>query len=244
MLQDIVQKCLRKGQKLGVKSIAFPVIGTGNLHFPPDEASRIMLEEVIRFCLENPLSTVKDIRFVLYKENSALVAAFQQEMANVLSRQKLSKIKVRPRKAMRGFMNNLRFKLGLNPLLSIKSDVTKKRVTKVKALNIEVIKGDLTQEKTDAIVNINSTDMDMNKAGVLSKAILKGGGLQLQQECSQLGRQTPGSAVMTSGGSLAVKHIIHIIPGMLIFSPYFFLQKIKTAVMYFNLIFPLFALLV
>ena len=79
---------------------------------------------------------------------------------------------------------------------------------------IEVINGDLTQEATDAIVNIISTDMNMNNAGELSKAILKSGGQQIQQECSQLGQQIAGSAVMTSGGNLAAPKIIHIIPGL------------------------------
>lgn len=35
----------------------------------------------------------------------------------------------------------------------------------------------------------------------------------MQQECSQLGKQSAGSALMTSGGNLNVPHIIHIIPG-------------------------------
>lgn len=44
-LRAIVQKCLQKGEELGAKSIAFPVIGTENLNYLPDVASRIMLEE-------------------------------------------------------------------------------------------------------------------------------------------------------------------------------------------------------
>ena len=79
--------------------------------------------------------------------------------------------------------------------------------------SVEVINGDLTQEQTDAIMNINSTDMNTNNAGQLSQAIAKKSGLQVQQECSQLGKQSAGSAVMTSSGNLSVPHIIHIIPG-------------------------------
>ena len=84
-------------------------------------------------------------------------------------------------------------------------------------LSIEVINGDLTQETNDAIINIISIDMDMNKAGELSKAILRAGGQQIQQELSQLGKQTAGTAVMTSGGSLPVPRVIHIIPGLFFF---------------------------
>ena len=81
-------------------------------------------------------------------------------------------------------------------------------------LIIEVINGDLTKEKTDAIMNIVTPDMDMTHVGELSKAILRAGGPQIQEQCSKLGKQTPGKAVMTGGGSLHVLHIIHIIPGL------------------------------
>ena len=80
-------------------------------------------------------------------------------------------------------------------------------------MTIEVINGDLTKEKRDAIMNIISSDMDLTKAGELSKAILKAGGPRIQEECKQHGRQTAGTAVMTGGGSLEMRHIIHIIPG-------------------------------
>ena len=81
-------------------------------------------------------------------------------------------------------------------------------------LNVEVVNGDLTRENsTDAIMNIISTDMKMDNAGDLSKAIARQSGPLVQQECNQLGKQPPGTAIMTSGGNLQVSHIIHIIPG-------------------------------
>ena len=79
-LRAIVQKCLLEGEQLGVKSIAFPVIGTGNLNFPRNAALRIMLEETISFCQANSVSKVQDIRFVVFEQDQALNAAFKQEM--------------------------------------------------------------------------------------------------------------------------------------------------------------------
>ena len=79
-LRAIVQKCLQKAEELRNKSIAFPVIGTGNLSFPRDAASRIMLEEAISYCGANPRSKVQDIRFVVFEQDHALSAAFKQEM--------------------------------------------------------------------------------------------------------------------------------------------------------------------
>ena len=177
--------CLQKGEELRMSSIAFPVIGAGNLNFPPNEASRIMLEEVFSFCQTNSSSTLKDIRFVVYQQDQMLITAFKQGMANLQSKHSLS--------SEHGLV-------GLNN-------------SEHAGPSIEVIKADLTQEKTDAILNINSTDMNMNNAGELSKAILKRGGPQIQQECSQLGNQIAGSAVMTNGGNLAAPKVIHIISG-------------------------------
>ena len=78
-------------------------------------------------------------------------------------------------------------------------------------IEVEVIQGDITQETTKAIVNVIGSNMDMYNFGQLSKIIAEKSGLQVQEECRQMGKQSPGSAVMTSGGRLAVKHIIHIV---------------------------------
>ena len=153
---------------LGGNSVAFPVIGTGKLAFPPKEASRIMLEEAVAFCKKNPNSLVKEIRFILFQGNQAVIDAFKQESA-----------------ALRA----------------------KNRKT------VEVVQGDLTQERTDAIVNIIGTDMNINGAGDLGKAVAKASGAQVEDECIKLGQQPPGSAVMTSGGNLAVPYIIHMVVG-------------------------------
>ena len=127
-----------------------------------------MLGEAVKFCKNNPHSSVKDIRFVLFHGNEAVIDAFKQES------------------------NNLR---------------SKNRKT------VEVIQGDLTQETTDAIVNIIGTDMNIYGAGELGKAVAKASGVQVEDECKNLGQQPPGSAVMTSGGNLAVPNIIHMVIG-------------------------------
>ena len=153
-------------------------MGTGNLGFPPLEASRIMLDETIKACEKSPHTTLKDIRFVIYYKDQALIGAFKQEVMKLQ-----------------------------NPTN------TAPNTDGTGVMNVEVIQGDLTQETTGAIVNVIGPDMDMCNFGQLSKIIAETGGLQVQQECRQMGKQSPGSAVMTSGGRLAVKHIIHIVTG-------------------------------
>ena len=202
VLRGIIQMCLQKADELGGASIVFPVIGTGNLHFPQDVASRILLEETINFCQNNPPSVVKDIRFAVFQQDQALTAAFAQEFDKLQSNYS----SVRPGYSMGGLLRHLPSKFG-----RVHQNPARPSV----GVRVDVLKGNLCQEATDAIMNINSTDMNMSNAGDLSKAILAAGGMQIQQECSQYSNQPAGTAVMTGSGNLAVRHIIHIIPGIL-----------------------------
>ena len=170
-------------------SIAFPVIGTGKFGFPHATASNIMLQEAVQFCQTNQSSSIKDVRFVVYKKDQALITAFKQEMA-----------------AMQGNYGAVQPATGSEGTKSFPS---------FGGINFEVkvIQGDITKEETEAIVNINSLDMDMHNAGALSEAIAKASGSDVENECKNMGRQVAGAAVMTSGGNLAAFHIIHSIPG-------------------------------
>ena len=198
VLRGIVQKCLQKADELGGASIAFPVIGAGNLNFPPDAASRIMLEETINFCQTNPSSVVKDIRFAVFQQDQALTTTFAQEVTKLQS-----KYSVRPGYTMGGLLRHLRSKLGR---------VHKNPARPAVGVSVEVLQGNLCQEATDVIVNLNSKDMNMDSAGALSKAVKQAAGQVVQDECYQLGHQTGGSVVVTSGGNLTARNIIHLIP--------------------------------
>uniref|UniRef100_A0A3B3RJJ2 Poly [ADP-ribose] polymerase n=1 Tax=Paramormyrops kingsleyae TaxID=1676925 RepID=A0A3B3RJJ2_9TELE len=70
-------------------------------------------------------------------------------------------------------------------------------------------KGDITQEKVDAIVN--STNSTLNLQTGVSGAILKAAGKSVTDECAKLGTQKEDGVVVTSGGSLSCKHIIQMV---------------------------------
>lgn len=151
-----------------------------------------MLEETISFCQANPGSNVQDIRFVVYQQDHALTAAFKQEMDKLQAKHKS------------GPVGHL--------LRSLRSKFRRRVAGPTGRVSIEVLQGDLCKETTDAIVNITSKDMNMATAGALSKAVQAASGPQVQAECSQLGQQAGGTAVITSGGNLPARHIIHLIP--------------------------------
>lgn len=60
--------------------MAFPAIGTGKLQFPPRETARIMVDETIKFCRENPDTTITDVRFIVLPQNKTAIDAFWKEI--------------------------------------------------------------------------------------------------------------------------------------------------------------------
>ena len=72
---------------------------------------------------------------------------------------------------------------------------------------------DITKETTDAIVNAANSSL-MGGGGV-DGAIHRAGGPSIVRECerivAQIGQLPPGKAVITTGGRLPAKHVIHTV---------------------------------
>ncbi|PZM85493.1 MAG: O-acetyl-ADP-ribose deacetylase [Candidatus Melainabacteria bacterium] len=78
---------------------------------------------------------------------------------------------------------------------------------------IRLVRGDITREEVDAIVNAaNSTLMG---GGGVDGAIHRAGGPQILEECKQIraiqGPLPPGQAVITGGGKLKAQYVIHTV---------------------------------
>ena len=80
---------------------------------------------------------------------------------------------------------------------------------KIGNTEIEVIKGDITLLDVEAIVNPANTFL-MHTGG-LAAAIVKRGGMIIQQESKKIGNVPVGSAVVTKGGNLKAQHVIHAV---------------------------------
>ncbi|NVM29742.1 MAG: macro domain-containing protein [Candidatus Helarchaeota archaeon] len=74
---------------------------------------------------------------------------------------------------------------------------------------LELIHGDLTEQDTDAIVNAANARLILG--GGVAGAIRNKGGPKIQEECNKIGGTFVGGAVITTGGNLKARHVIHAV---------------------------------
>jgi len=78
---------------------------------------------------------------------------------------------------------------------------------------LSIIKGDITQQDTDAIVN--AANSSLLGGGGVDGAIHRAGGPAILEECkhivSRQGRLPTGRAVITSGGNLKARYVVHAV---------------------------------
>lgn len=75
--------------------------------------------------------------------------------------------------------------------------------------SIELAKADITTLSVDAIVNAANEALQLG-AGVAGAIRLRGGP-KIQEECDAIGHCATGEAVVTSGGHLRVRWVIHAV---------------------------------
>lgn len=80
---------------------------------------------------------------------------------------------------------------------------------KIGNTKLSLISGDITEQDTDAVVNAANSEL-AGGAGV-NGAIRSKGGSRIEEECRIIGGCVVGDAVMTNGGNLKARYVIHAV---------------------------------
>lgn len=79
----------------------------------------------------------------------------------------------------------------------------------INKVSLELVQGDITELATDAIVNAANESLQMG--GGVAGAIRRRGGPAIQRECDEIGGTSVGTAIITTGGNLKARYVIHAV---------------------------------
>jgi len=104
--------------------------------------------------------------------------------------------------------------ISVNPPFLFNEKGNKEKMNRIiNKTKLSLLQGDITKQSTDAIVNAANSSL-MGGGGV-DGAIHRSGGTAILEECKQIvsriGRLPTGEAVITTGGNLKARHVIHTV---------------------------------
>ena len=81
--------------------------------------------------------------------------------------------------------------------------------TVINGSTLELVRGDITNETVDAIVN--AANSGLRGGGGVDGAIHRAAGGEIMAECRRIGGCPPGQAVITTAGKLSASKVIHTV---------------------------------
>ncbi|KAL8567911.1 hypothetical protein ACOMHN_059033 [Nucella lapillus] len=213
ILRELVTKCLVEASGQHYTSLAFPVLGTGNLRFPAPVVAQTMLDAIHQFEQTTPTTTLRNVSIVVYPADQANLQEFQRAQSGTGRRfsggQSFGT-------GATGSRQNRRFseESGSGAAQSRRGGSgpggTTHAVFDIGGLRFVIKQGDITDEDTDAIVNSTNNQLDLSRGGVAS-ALKRKCGPQLEDECKRKVNQIQNEGVViTKAYGLKSQIIVHV----------------------------------
>ena len=221
------------------KSISIPSIGAGNLGYPADVVAKCLLEETASFLSRNKSKTsLQLVHFIIF--DGTVHQAFQAKYARISSgkdgfaispggdiaevssqpQSRLSTVKDSSCSSLITAKNKSSSDKAPSSTVSTSWNLADDDTCSFSLPNdvlLHVVRGDITNEQVDVIVNTTNAELQLTRGGVAG-ALLKKGGPELQKACDSLRQQgfkaAEGKVVETrckGMGELKCKSIFHIV---------------------------------
>lgn len=203
ILRSSVQKCLEQCSSLGVSSIAFPSIGTGNLRYPDNVVAKCIVDEVINFLSSHKTTSLKTVHLVIYMQKT--YQAFQSALSKWTSSSSSNEVSENP---------GIKYRPALSNSNSTSSNYSEKQSFMVGDFQVKLEMGDISSNASDIIVNPTNSTMKLLGQGVAG-ALLRRGGPELQRLCDTVVAnitELKGDKVAetAASGNLKCKMLFHI----------------------------------
>ena len=184
-MEAMVIKIMEECDRLQVTSVAIPAIGTGALGFSDQVITSIMVRTISSYLERSPYTSIKKVILVAFLDTT--FKKFQDEMG---------------------------VSLPDTPELSL-GGMSVIRSFKCETVMVDIIRGDITDDNSEGLVNTASPDLKLNNFGV-QKAFLQKGGYKLEGICKQAYRtygklKSKKVIVTSSAGSLKCRKILHVL---------------------------------
>ncbi|XP_029295286.1 protein mono-ADP-ribosyltransferase PARP14-like isoform X2 [Cottoperca gobio] len=210
-LISIIRYCLEEAEKNRMTSLSIPAIGTGNLSFPRDVVSKVLLQEIHSFSRRQTPRHLREVAIVVHPSDNQTVDCFTREFKGQTAQRNIQRDAQEFKKSpvRQSFSQSQQPSASFGQVSSPSLGVYRMQMGQ---FTLEVSSGDITKEACDVIINSSNQTFSL-KFGV-SKAILDSAGLTVQMECSQIVNSPsyqPSLFIMTSAGQLPSTNIIHIV---------------------------------
>ncbi|XP_077975600.1 uncharacterized protein LOC144431389 isoform X2 [Styela clava] len=204
---ECIQNILNEAEKHQSASISLPALGTGKLNLPSAAIAALMRKSLNQFVFKNSATKyLKKVDVVIYDKPK--IQDFIKELITV-QKGAVPKLQITTQSSPKFERQTpQRSSTKHSPAEEWKSPWNQSNQGKQKLKDlVSVRQGDITEEKTDAIINSTGISFNLSE-GMVSKAILQKGGKKIQKELSS---RKDDTIRMTSGGKLKCKNIFHIV---------------------------------